>query len=181
MVKIAAHLVPETQTALDKAMGYAVPYVPVCAWGDDVFVQWGNGIIPATPFFEAFPPNTFIRGEGDTIEDAERKAFAQYEREKSCDHFFGRHHPRRGTYTNGGAFCHFCGRFESSYFKPVVEFGQYRKPLTHWENDFLDSLENDEEMNAHMDIKYPDRRRDRERSKRLLRIRKNLFGLVSQD
>lgn len=178
MVKIASHLVPETQTALDKLLVDLHPtYTPVCAWGDDVTVQWGNGIIPATPFFEAFPPGTFIRGEGETIEAAERSAFKQYEREKSCTHFFGRYHSRRGTYTNGGAFCHFCGRFESRYFPPIVELGAHRKPLKRREDDYLTSIATDEELTAHMDEKYPEKKAERERYQKLLRIRKKLYGV----
>lgn len=181
MVKIASHLVPETQTALDKALNVLYPpYTPVCAWGDDVTVQWGHGVAPAVPFFEAFPPGTFIRGEGDTIEAAERSAFRQYERQKGCKHFFGRYHSRRGTYTNGGAHCHLCGRFEGSYFPPIVQFGTHRKPLKRWEDRFLKSLEEDEEMNAHMDRTYPDHKAERERSRKLLRIRKNLYGVDAE-
>lgn len=70
---------------------------PVCAWPENCYVQWGDsGIVftggkgisedinilssYVTAFFEAFPrdPDTFIRGEGTTIEEAERKAFAKF-------------------------------------------------------------------------------------------------------
>lgn len=180
-MRIAPHLVPETQTALDKALSSGSrlypQYVPVCGWPEDCLVQWGNGIVPANPFFEAFPRGTFIRGDGETIEEAERKAFAQYEREIACKHFFGRHHPRRGTYTNGGAFCHRCGRFEGSHFQPVFQFGEHRKPLKLWEAAWLNELETDHEMNAHMDAKYPEQKQRRIKSAKLMRIRKKLFGV----
>ena len=66
-------------------------YTPVCAWPEDCLVQWGDrGLVLrreksggsyTTAFFEAFPnnPQTFIRGEGVCIEEAERLAFKQFE------------------------------------------------------------------------------------------------------
>lgn len=176
MVKIAPHLVPETQTALDKALACNAPYTPVCDWGEDVTVQWGNGIIPATPFFEAFPPGTFIRGEGDTIEAAERAAFRQYERQRGCKHFFGRYHSRKGTYTNGGAHCHLCGRFEASYFPPIFKLGQHRKPLKFWEKNWLED-DVEEEIADRLEAQNPGWKKRVAKQKKMLAIRMKLYGI----
>lgn len=178
-MKIARHLVPETQTALDKALNRAAPYTPSCAWPEDCTVQWGNGIIPANPFFEAFPAGGgFIRGDGETLEAAERAAFAKWEREAVCrPHFWSRWHPTRGTYLNTGAHCRKCGCFHSGVFREVVLIGKHRRPLRRWEKDHLISMETDHEMNAHMDRVYPERSADRRKSARLLRLRMNLFGV----
>lgn len=176
---IASHLrAGSPDSALHDALGCYVEYTPVCAWPADCMVQWGNGIIPANPFFEAFPRGTFIRGDGQTIEEAERQAFAQFESEAGCEHFWGRSHPRRGTYTNGGGFCHKCGRFEGNRFREIVVLGHHRKPLRRWERDHLiDCEENADGMNEHMDAKYPERVEARRQYQRLLRLRMNLFGV----
>jgi hypothetical protein len=64
-----------------------------------------------TAFFEAFPrePQTFIRGEGKTIEEAERDAWNQWQKILSClGHEFEAH-----GYTNGATVCKHCGLFNS--------------------------------------------------------------------
>ena len=67
-----------------------------------------------TAFFEAFPrdPNTFLRGEGKTVEEAETSAWRQYERFTSCQ---GHEFERRG-YTNGAGFCKHCNMFSGRVF-----------------------------------------------------------------
>lgn len=69
-----------------------------------------------TAFFEAFPrdPNTFIRGEGVTIEEAEEKAWNKYQRHLNCT---GHEYEKRG-YRNGCGFCKHCGLFSSDVFEP---------------------------------------------------------------
>lgn len=103
----------------------ASPYQPVCAWPEDCTVQWGNeGVVIGetcsytTAFFEAFPasPVTFIRGEGKTVEAAERSAFAQFERHRAC----ASHDFERRRYTNGAGFCRHCGLFSSKAFPPLT-------------------------------------------------------------
>lgn len=71
-----------------------------------------------TAFFEAFPsnPKTFIRGEGKTIEEAETKAWNQYQKYIACNE----HEFERRGYTNGAGFCKNCGLFKSKAF-PTVE------------------------------------------------------------
>ena len=130
MVKVAEHCKPGGW----KQEGHT----PVCDWPDDYYVQWGSGglVISKKPsgsyttaFFEAFAPSGsddggFIRGEGETIEAAERAAFAQWEKEYTCQHRWG----RRG-YTNGGGICCNCGAFKSGVFPEIGELGDAFKPL----------------------------------------------------
>lgn len=179
MVKIAAHHIAGTpQHRLSSLLHPNPDYTPTCAWPDNCTVQWGHGLVPAVPFFEAFPPGTFIRGQGGSIAEAEQQAFDQYQRELTCDHHWGRHRKGRGTYTNGGGWCRRCGAFRSKMFRPIVALGHLRKPLIRWEREWLDDLETDHEMNAHMDRKYPADAPGRRRAARLLRIRFNLYGAV---
>lgn len=176
-MRIAAHHIKGTpEHRFSALLGREADYTPTCAWPDDCMVQWGNGIIPATPFFEAFPPGTFIRGEGATIAEAEAKAFAQYQSEFGCNHVWGRHHERRGTYLNGAGWCRKCGAFRSRMFREVVVLGHWRKPLERWERDHLRSEETDHELNEVMDRKYPEDAAARRLRQRVLRLRLNLFG-----
>jgi hypothetical protein len=116
-------------------------YTPGQAWLDTTLVQWGSrGIVLGanpytTAFFEAFPKDGgFIRGEGETIHNAEVVAFAKWCKENECaltgGHRWSR--TRRGTkpstYTNGGCFCLRCHAF-STVMKPIAELGDYKKPL----------------------------------------------------
>jgi hypothetical protein len=103
--------------------GRSNPYSIVCAWPDDCYVQWGShGVVlgkngaRVTAFFEAFPihPKTYIRGEGPTVEAAERAAHKAFERYGSCRG----HEFERGSYTNGGGLCKHCRMFVSDAFEP---------------------------------------------------------------
>lgn len=127
MPKIRPHHHPDHPLASD------TDYRPVCGWPDDATVQWGGGGLVfgkenyITAFFEAFPAGAgFIRGEGETIEDAERQAFAQFQKEHGCQHVWG----RRG-YTNSGATCVRCGAFHIHIFKPITKLGSWREPLSY--------------------------------------------------
>ncbi len=107
------------------------PYLCLKPWPQSCGVQaGGKGLVidtgaPSgsytTAFFEAFPaePNcdTFIRGEGPTVEEAEAKAFAQYEKFSQCSHASGF---ERRSYTNGAGFCKDCGMFKSKAFEPTT-------------------------------------------------------------
>lgn len=95
-------------------------------WDNDCFLQCGDkGIVMRekdifqTAFFEAFPknPNTFIRGEGKTIEEAEEKAWNKLQKYKSCK----KHEFIRNGYTNGAGFCKHCGLFKSHAFEPSTK------------------------------------------------------------
>lgn len=115
-------------------------YQPRHEWPGDTLVQWGGrGVVLGknpytTAFFEAFPDKKvtagggFIRGEGKTIEEAEDAAFAQFTRETSCQHLWGREH-----YTNGGQLCRHCRAFRSGHLKDVVKLGSWRKPVEWFE------------------------------------------------
>lgn len=177
-MRIAAHHIPGTaEHKLSSLLSSSPDYKPTCAWPDDCMVQWGQGLIPAVPFFEAFPTGTFIRGEGDTIADAEQQAFEKYQRDVACNHLWGRNRPGHSTYTNGAGWCRKCGGFRGKMFREVVVLGHNRKPLGRMERDWLNDLETDHEMNAHMDSKYPGDAAKRRKSTRLLRLRLNLFGV----
>lgn len=100
-------------------------------WPEDCKVQCGaRGVVLSekgnyrTAFFEAFPrnPNTFIRGEGTTIEEAERACWEKLEKYRAChlDHTDPENFDRRG-YTNGAGFCKECGFFGSGIFEPSEE------------------------------------------------------------
>jgi hypothetical protein len=181
-MRLAPHLVPGTpEHGLSKLLGGNPEYVPQCAWPENCTVQWGHGLVPAVPFFEAFPAGTFIRGEGPDIAAAERDAFAQYRRDMACDHVWGRHRPGSVTYTNGAAFCRKCGGFRGSMFPEIKPSGWWRKPLSAMELWHLRSIEDDHEMSAIMDAKYPERREQRRRTGRILRLRYDVFGAVEDD
>ena len=99
---------------------------PEQAWPDDCLVQWGGrGIVFAgaevreTAFFEAFPtdPETFIRGEGATVAEAEADAFARFVRQRDCSG----HQMERAGYRNGCGRCTLCGLFLSHVFEPLEE------------------------------------------------------------
>lgn len=104
---------------------YGEDYTCKFNWDENCFVQCGDeGLVIKgdknylTAFFEAFPiePKTFIRGEGDTIEEAERDAWKQLMNFKSCYH----HEFERRDYTNGVGFCKHCGLYKSHAFEPTT-------------------------------------------------------------
>jgi hypothetical protein len=70
-----------------------------------------------TAFFEAFPrdPDTFIRGEGASIEAAERDAWESFQKYAACSG----HEPERRGYTNGAGFCKNCDMFMNKVFPPT--------------------------------------------------------------
>lgn len=122
----AAQLVFETEHAARQSFGEPVP--AKCEWPFDCFIQCGDsGVVLSkdgnnyrTAFWEAFPrnPDTFIRGEGATIEEAEQNCFAKYTRILACPE----HEFERGTYENGGGFCKHCKMFSSKAFEPTEEW-----------------------------------------------------------
>lgn len=104
-------------------------------WPEEVYVQGGDhGVVFScsgeeppygTAFVEAFPGDTFLRGEGVTIVEAEDKAWEQYQRYRNCDGSlkFGEWHGpyERRSYTNGAGFCTRCGIWMSGVFEPLPE------------------------------------------------------------
>lgn len=99
-------------------------------WPSDCLVQGGSrGLVVArgtshtyrTAFVEAFPrnPDTFIRGEGPTMADAEDDCWAKLQRMASCPGTSGHEYEARG-YRNGAGFCRHCGMFASDVFDVAV-------------------------------------------------------------
>lgn len=92
-------------------------------WPDDCSVQGGNSGVVFSPngnyqtaFFEAFPktPSTFIRGEAETIEGAEKNAWEKYQRIVNCKE----HEYEKRGYKNGLGFCVHCDLQKSNAFEP---------------------------------------------------------------
>lgn len=88
-------------------------------WPSDLHANAGkSGLVLAgkdsyqTAFFEASFGGYFIRGEGESVADAEDAAWAKYQRYEACP---GHEYETRG-YTNGAGFCKHCGRFKSEVF-----------------------------------------------------------------
>ena len=100
-------------------------------WPSDCSIQGGlHGVVFVrdgdnyrTAFFEAFPhsPQTFIRGEGATVEEAEHAAWVKWQRIQHCPGGNGHEFETRG-YRNGAGFCKFCGLFQSNVFD-LAEIG----------------------------------------------------------
>jgi len=111
----------------------------VCAWPGDAQVQWGaHGVVFEEKvlksydwaFFEAFPSKHsnaggYLRGEGKTIEEAERACFSKYERQLLCSHIMGRE-----DYDNGGMICRRCRAFKSSILPPIAKLGEWKRPVS---------------------------------------------------
>lgn len=114
------------KTASTGILGLGQPYECKHDWPEDCKVQAGSrGIVLSkskgnyrTAFFEAFPnnPDTFIRGEGLTIEDAETAAWNKLLTYQAC---VGHEFERR-NYTNGVGFCKHCGLFKPHAFDPLT-------------------------------------------------------------
>lgn len=72
-----------------------------------------------TAFFEAFPKNpaSFLRGEGNTLDDAEDDCWRAWQRILACP---GHEFERRG-YRAGAGICRHCGLFHSSAFTTTLD------------------------------------------------------------
>jgi hypothetical protein len=114
--------------------GFGGDYECQQAWPEDTYVQCGDsGLVIGnlekesyiTAFFEAFPkdPSTFLRGEGNSLEEAELVAFNKFLRIKACDgHEYKRYHDSEH------ADCVKCGLFTSNYFAPTHSCSVCNKP-----------------------------------------------------
>jgi hypothetical protein len=97
-------------------------------WPAGTYLQGGNtglvfrqdGTTYRTAFVEAFVDDTFIRGEGETVTEAEAQAWVKFSRYRACP---GHDYETRG-YTNGAGFCRHCGKFASDVFT-AEDLGQY--------------------------------------------------------
>lgn len=140
-------------------------FKPSDEWPEDCLVQWGrSGLVLSktnpytTAFIEAFPADGsagFIRAEGDTLEEAERKGLESWKRKKACfdngGHRWARglrladfedrkrkavQIPKLNTYTNGGCFCLGCMSFQTA-MKPIHKLGAWREPLNYSQIDII--------------------------------------------
>lgn len=98
-------------------------------WPEDVYIQGGErGVVIRpdgsyrTAFVEVSPPGTFLRGEGETIAEAEAVAWEKYQRFLYCTDggSHGPFEPRH--YTNGAGFCTKCGGWFSRVCEPSQEY-----------------------------------------------------------
>lgn len=107
-------------------------YVTKHLWPKDTGLQYGSsGIVFSkkgsyeTAFFEAFPTisgkGTFIRGEGETPDEAEDNAWKTYQKYLNCpEHEFTRIH--RGKHrTDGCGVCVHCGMFSTDALEPETK------------------------------------------------------------
>lgn len=87
----------------------------------EIFVQGGtSGLVISsrgnyqTAFVECFPSGSFIRGEGETLAEADAACFAKLQAYLGCP----RHEWEARGYRNGGGFCKHCGQFGSQVVTP---------------------------------------------------------------
>jgi len=80
-----------------------------------------------TAFFEAFPktPSCFIRGEGNTIEEAEEECWKKYQKIINCDHEM-----ERRKRTDGYGYCKHC-YYSSMVFEPLTKCCKCGKPTAY--------------------------------------------------
>lgn len=108
-------------------------------WPADTYLQGGErgivlvegGTSYSTAFVEAFPrsPDTFLRGEGATIADAEDDCWQKYQKLAACPA-----HPEHGPfeprgYRNGSGFCTRCNTWFSRVLPEQPEDPGRRRPL----------------------------------------------------
>ncbi len=81
-----------------------------------------------TAFFEAFPknPDTFIRGEGATVEEAEAQCWEKYQRRINCP----KHEFERRDRVNGYCFCKHCN-LSGMFMDPLFFCTVCDEPTTH--------------------------------------------------
>lgn len=93
-------------------------YKPQYDWSGVAIQANTDGIVIgknpySTAFFEAFPLDTFIRGEGDTVEEAETNAWNKYQKQLHCkEHEYERVPNRKDGY----ARCIHCNIHHSRIF-----------------------------------------------------------------
>lgn len=100
---------------------YKDTYNTTCNWPEGCFTQCGSkGVVGTkngcyeTAYFEAFPNDMFIRGEGNSIEEAEKNAYEKYIKYTTCsNHEF----EKVESYQNGMGKCKHCG-FMKVVFEP---------------------------------------------------------------
>jgi len=85
---------------------------------EGTLVEMKKGFLYTTAFFEAFPKeplDTFIRGEGESLDEAEQKCWEEYEKQLNCPN----HEYERGKYRGGHGKCKHCDHFKSDVFESL--------------------------------------------------------------
>lgn len=104
------------------------------------FVQSGaHGVVLgksggySTAFFEAFPndPKCFVRGEGTTIEEAEKDCWQKYQKIRVCKHEMERRDRR-----DGYGYCRHCS-YSAMVFESLNKCCKCKKP-TNYNVDYKD-------------------------------------------
>ena len=88
-------------------------------WPEGTFLQGGTkGLVISsdgnyrTAFVEVGADNSFFRGEGATLEEAEHAAWNKYTAAQACAH----HEFEPRGYRNGAGFCKHCNKFAGNVF-----------------------------------------------------------------
>lgn len=145
------------QTISLRSLSFSDPryYVTQFNWAD-IGIQGGErGVVIGsrgarrTAFFEAFPTigsvGTFIRGEGDSIKDAEADAWAKYTKQTACeDHEWSRVF-KGNERTDGYAICTKCG-LKGKALEPLTKCHICDSPTTKEFNDKHICLEHHNEL-----------------------------------
>jgi hypothetical protein len=109
-------------------MGIPTTYKTRYHWPKDS--DLGYGVTPYKSgdraFFEGVPKelDTLVRGEGQSVEEAEERAWAQYLKYLVCQRSVRGHKFECKDYTNGGGVCSYCGMFKMLVFEPQDEVFQ---------------------------------------------------------
>ena len=105
-----------------------------CAYQWTCFVQCGaSGVVFSksgsykTAFFEAFPnnPKCFLRGEGFTIEEAERNCWDKYQKILTCTHEM-----ERRSRVDGYGYCKHCS-YSGMVFEPLTKCCKCKNPTNY--------------------------------------------------
>ena len=107
-----------------------------------------------TAFFEAYPEDTIVCGNGVTIIEAERSAWEKWQRMQQCSN----HEFERGKFTDGSGFCKHCGRYRAGVFEPTTLCVICGQPTTHtydtdW-NYYCETHEWDQPLDKWRELDY---------------------------
>lgn len=114
-------------------------------WPENSFVQCGgSGLVLGkeesynTAFFEAFLLNTFLRGEGKTIELAEEEAFKKYENIKNCSNHEFERYKSGGSNVGRYGVCKHCNYKIDLVFVPESSCAECGKENVNFELDIIE-------------------------------------------
>lgn len=98
-------------------------WLPACDWPADSQIQFGQDLSGKFSFFEVFmehPDPRFHRGEGPTVADAERNAWARLERWRACNHEWVRRDGGAAGSTDTCGRCTKCRGVQTSMYPPMT-------------------------------------------------------------